>query len=330
MSVPLVTVLVPARDEQSDIGGCIEAIARQDHPSARLEVIIIDGGSTDGTAAVADGKLSDAHLARFEVISNPTGTTPSNLNAGLKSARGDVVCRVDARSRIPADYVSTCVETLSTRPNVAVVGGSQRAIAPCDGPIAKGIARALNNPLGMGLSRYRRGASSGPADTVYLGAFRTEQLRTAGGWSEVWTTNQDFELNRRMARSGDIWFEAEIAVDYVPRRTLGAIWRQYHRFGRWKARYWRQSGDRPRSRQLVLIATPLIAVLGLLVALAVASRPVVLAAVIAAASLALGFETLSAGPEAGPRARLVSIVASVLVAGGWWTGVLRELARWPR
>ncbi len=170
---------------------------------------MVDGGSTDDTAAVAKAALAGSDLHGWQVIANAAGTTPSNLNRGLAAASGAVLCRVDARCRVPVDYVSCCVEVLASRPEIAVTGGSQVAVARQTDSRSIGIARALNNRWGMGGSRYRRGAASGPADTVYLGAFRSADLRAAGGWDERYHTNQDFELNRRMARRGIVWFDAD-------------------------------------------------------------------------------------------------------------------------
>ena len=136
------------------------------------------------------------------------------------------------------------------------MGGSQVAVPRSDSTQDLGIARALNNKYGMGLSRYRRGARSGPSDTVYLGAFRTAELRRAGGWDERLATNQDFDLNRRMAEFGIVWFEAGLPVGYLPRASVAELFHQYHRFGRWKVRYWRTTGDRPQRRQLILLLGP--------------------------------------------------------------------------
>jgi succinoglycan biosynthesis protein ExoA len=83
---PTVTVLVPARNEQADIGSCIASIAAQDYPLDRMEVIIVDGGSSDRTADVADKALMESAIVAHRIVTNPVGTTPSNLNAGLAIA----------------------------------------------------------------------------------------------------------------------------------------------------------------------------------------------------------------------------------------------------
>ena len=84
---PLVTVLIPARNEEADIERCLRAVLAQDHPHDRLEVVLVDGGSTDRTADVASKVLAAGDIA-WQIVDNPAGTTPSNLNAGLAVADG--------------------------------------------------------------------------------------------------------------------------------------------------------------------------------------------------------------------------------------------------
>jgi hypothetical protein len=326
-----VTVVVPARDEEADLARCLAAVAASDWPLADLEIVVVDGGSRDATREVAVAELARYPLRRGEVVTNPSGITPASLNAGLDAAEGAVLVRVDARSLVPRHYVRTCAEVLAAEPAVRVVGGRQWAVARDRTTRARGIARALNNRWGMGLSRYRRGAPSGPADTVYLGAFRTDELRAAKGWDERFATNQDFELNRRLGRSGEVRFDDRLVVGYLPRASLGALARQYHRFGRWKVRYWRTTGDRPRPRQQVLLAGP--PLVGVAVLAAVGRRPRRAAvAGLAGVVAAVGVEVAGgrdAGP-AGPAEHAVAVAALAVSSAGWLSGVWREALASPR
>lgn len=322
---PLVTVLIPMRNEERDIERCLRAVLAQDYPHDRMEVVLVDGGSTDATTSVAKAVLSDADLA-WTTLRNPVGTTPSNLNVGLAAAKGDYLCRVDARSIVPSDYVRLCVQSLIDRPDVVVTGGAQVAVPTDASANSIGIARALNNRYAMGGSRYRSGAESGASDTVYLGAFRTAQLRGAGGWDVELLTNQDFELNRRLGRMGIVWFDSRIAVGYLPRGTLTQLWTQYHRFGRWKVRYWRHTGDRPQPRQWVAMVAPLA---GLVVeaALLVPGRRRTSRAVATAAVAGIGLASLerrgASEPDGDVAAHAVACVAMVVVSAGWLSGVGR-------
>src|SRR4051812_5556182 len=143
MNEPRVTVLIPARDEERWISDCLASVAAQRYSHDRIEVIVVvDGDSTDATDVVAKDALGRCDFERVEVVRNPDGGTPANLNAGLAVASGEFVCRVDARSRIPADYLARCVELLTSRPDLVVVGGAQVAVAAREGTTGAGIARA--------------------------------------------------------------------------------------------------------------------------------------------------------------------------------------------
>ncbi len=317
----VVSVIIPARNEEADLPRALSAIAEQDFDLSSIEVAVVDGDSTDSTAAVAQAQLGSMGLARFAVLQNPGGNTPSNLNVGLEWARGKYVVRIDARSTIPPDYLSRVVSVLVDHPDVAVVGGSQIAMARSGRVDDLAIAEALNNPMAMGGSRYRRGAQSGSADTVYLGCFRRDQLVEAGGWDDHFSTNQDFELNRRMSDVGTVWFESGLPVGYVPRESKRAIFAQYHRFGRWKAHYWRHTGTSPRARQWVLLVVPPLAVAAALLVLRRTSGAgrLLHGGLVASGSFGV---FLFRSPV---RSRALLINAVIAIA--WWSGVVRGLVR---
>src|SRR5258708_3774136 len=119
---PEVTVIVPVLDEAPRIAGCIDAIALQDMPPARVEVLVVDGGYTDDTVQVAEAALRLRGFANAQVLYSADGSRSGNLNTGLAAAQAPVVCRVDARSRIPSHYLRACRELLSMRADIAVAG----------------------------------------------------------------------------------------------------------------------------------------------------------------------------------------------------------------
>ncbi|MEZ5343606.1 MAG: glycosyltransferase [Acidimicrobiales bacterium] len=219
-SAPLVSVVIPMQNEARHIGQAITAIANQSYGSVSLQLILVDGGSTDETVEVARAVADSFAWSSVHLVDNTGGNTPANLNAGLAQAEGEILVRVDARSLISVDHVAACVGHLQT---AAVAGGRQIAIPNGTSTQARGIARALNNRFAMGGAAYRDHRSrSGPVDTVYLGSFRTDVLRSVGGWDEAMATNQDFDLNRRIsAASGQpIWFDADVRTEYIGRATV--------------------------------------------------------------------------------------------------------------
>lgn len=320
MTEPMVSVVIPARNEERDIGACLEAVLAQNYPHDRLEVVVVDGGSVDETGAIARAVLRSSDVA-WTVVDNQEGSTPSNLNAGLRAARGRILCRVDARSIVSPTHVRRCAELLDEEAARAVVGGGQRALAR-DGAslVERSIARALNNRWATGLATYRRRTAPGQADTVYLGAFRVTDLVAAGGWATDLPTNQDFDLNRRLSAIGMVWFDPSLTASYLPRQRLSELARQYFRFGRWKVRYWRLRSAQPSPRQRVLLLFPP-AVLCTTFLLA-RRRPALTCAGVGAALVALDVTGVDAA--ASINERVVSLVAVAAIAGGWWTGVVWE------
>lgn len=230
-SGPAVSVVIPVLNEEADIAGCIEAVAAQDMGVDRIELLLVDGCSNDATVLVAHEAAARHRFHGVHVLSNPRRLTSVSLNAGLKAATGACVVRIDARSRIEPHYVRRCLTLLEERAEIGVVGGAQWARARGGGCLHVGIARALQNRWSTGLSRYRRKLSSGPTDTVWMGAFRTDDLRALGGWDEAVALNEDYELAARYRAAGAIvWFEGSLRSGYLPRQGLSSLALQYFRF----------------------------------------------------------------------------------------------------
>jgi hypothetical protein len=234
----------------------------------------------------------------------------------------DVVVRVDARSRPGPGYVASCAARLAADPEVGVVGGVQRPAVHGGTVRARGIARALRNPWVLGGARYRREGAHGPADTVYLGAFRRTELLALGGYDERLDANEDFELCARYRRAGrTVWLEAGAVVDYEPRTRLVDVARQYRAFGAAKARYWALTGRGPDARQAVALTA---AALGAAAAVFACARPRRLPVLAAAGIGALAAADHLADPhEPDPWVRAHALVASATVVGSWLWGVAR-------
>lgn len=318
---PLVTVIVPARDEEADIAGCVDAVAAQDHGADRIQLVVVDADSADRTVAEVRRAAARHPFAEVVIDRNPRRRTSVGLNIGLRHARGRYVARIDARSRIPTHYVSTCVAVIAD-PRVGVVGGAQVAQPRSERAVDRGIARALRNRWATGLSRYRRATTSGPSDTVWMGFFRTDELRALGGWAEAVALNEDYELNSRYRHRGRIvWFAAELRSGYLPRPSLTLLGRQYFFFGRVKGLWWAR-GDRPVPRQVALVAAP---VAGATVAWQAWRRLGPGSLLVLPAAL-LGLDAAGGDGPADLRSHLSSAAAIAVLSGAWWIGVLAGAA----
>lgn len=318
--LPLVTVVVPALNEEHDIAGCIQAIGMQRYPLQLVELLVVDGESADSTVEAATAASAAFAFRSFRVLSNPRSDRSGSLNLALAEAAGEILVRVDARARIGPDYVRNTVRALESDASIGVVGGAQVPLPRSGRLIDRGIARALGNRLTTGLSRYRLRGSDGPSDTVWLGVFRSAELREIGGWKEEYNdANEDWELNARYrARGRLVWFLAGEQSGYLARTSYRALARQYFTFGRVKGRAWSSGDQRPVPRQLVLMAVPLVAAFGLWRGRRRFGRGVWLAP---AAVLAVADDLGSDAPPADLAERLASFAAIATYAGAWWSGV---------
>ena len=226
-----VSVIVPCRNERAHIASFCADLARQTLPNGwALQVLIADGRSDDGTRELLQSLC--AGDPRLQLIDNPQRIVSSGLNRAIDAALGEVIVRMDVHTAYATDYIAECLAALQAT-GATCVGGPWRPVG--DGWPQAAIALAFQSRFGSGGAASRRVDFSGPVDTVYLGAWRREDLLRLGGFDESLVRNQDDELNLRIVRSGGVvWQSAAIRSTYTPRGSFVALFRQFHQYGYWK------------------------------------------------------------------------------------------------
>lgn len=246
-----VSIVIPCRNEEHTIGGLLDSLAAQTFPSDRLEIVIADGMSTDGTRQQIARAGNGAPRRAVHVIDNPERTVPSGLNRAIAASRGRIIVRIDAHSIPAPDYVQRCVDALLAGKGDSV-GGVIDVQPTGHAPIARAIARAACHPFGAGDAAYRIGGREGAVDTVPFGAFLRDTLQRVGPFDEGLPVNQDYEMNARIrAGGGIVWLDPQIRCVYFARPTLRALARQYWRYGLWKRRMLSRHPGSLRWRQVV-------------------------------------------------------------------------------
>ena len=305
-----VTVVIPARNCAAELPGCLDAVSAQTY-QGELDVLVAVAPSSDDTghAAAAAGCTWP-----LQVIENPAGTTSAGLNLAIGAAAGEVIVRVDAQARLPADYVERAVATLE-RTGAANVGGVQLPVGR--GELSRIIAAALSSSFGGGPAVFRHGSSEGPVDTVYLGVFDAAALKSVGGFDESLERNQDYELNWRLRQQGHVvWLDPALVVEYQPRSSWAGLSRQYFDYGAWKRVV---IGRHPRSTQPRQLAAPAL-VAGLVLSAVELLRgrlrgALAPAAYLAACALAAA-RLRSSLPTAGDRLRAAAAFAVMHLSWG--------------
>jgi glycosyltransferase involved in cell wall biosynthesis len=231
-SIPLVSLIIPCRNERKNIRQCLDSILGCDCPVDRLEILVADGMSDDGTREILDDYAS--RFPAIRIIDNLQKITPTGLNSAIKAARGEIIVRLDAHTEYAQDYIRQCVEVL-LETGADNVGGAARTRA--NGYLQEAISIAFHSPFSVGGARFHDVDYEGYVDTVTYGCWRKDRLFELGLFDEELVRNQDDELNLRITRSGGkVWQSTRIRSWYQPRASLSALFQQYSQYGYWKVR----------------------------------------------------------------------------------------------
>ncbi len=214
-----VSIIIPCRDEEKYIEKCLDSIITNDYPKDKMEVLVIDGMSEDGTRKII--KDYSKKFPFIKLLENKNKFTPFGLNTGIKAARGKIIVRMDAHATYAKDYISKCVAYLN-KYKADNVGGIIKTLPAKDTLFAKAIALSLSHPFGAGFSYFRIGSEKPKwVDTVFSGCYRKEIFEKIGLFNEKLIRSQDLEFNLRLKkRGGRILLAPSIISYYYPSSTF--------------------------------------------------------------------------------------------------------------
>lgn len=226
---PFVSIVMPVRNEAAHLRVALDAIAAQTYPANKIEIIVVDGGSTDGTQELVHERL--VIDPRIRLLGGPGVNTPLAMELGSGAARGDLIAKVDGHGWINEDFLAAAVSELQADPTLGCVGGLIRPAAMT--VVERAIALARFSRLGVGGGIYTVAAQSQETETVQCGVYRRQALTDAGGFDPDMPFGEDEELNFRIRQKGwRIRLNPEMRFSYRVRPSIRSLFRQYARYGR--------------------------------------------------------------------------------------------------
>jgi len=230
--IPLVTVIIPCRNEESFIEKVLNSIITQDYPKDKLEILVVDGMSDDGTRRIIESYVKSYNF--IQMIDNLKKIVPCALNEGIRRSKGNVIMRMDAHAEYPSNYVSRLVSALIEL-EADNVGGVWETVPGAENIKAHAIALAMSNPFGVGNAKYRLKTNEDQpfeVDTVPFGCYKREVFERIGYFDEELIRNQDNEFNERLKRNGGkIFLVPDIKIKYFARDTYTKLWKMFFQYG---------------------------------------------------------------------------------------------------
>lgn len=257
---PLVSVIIPCRNEERTIHLVLEALFQQSFPLQDMEVVIADGLSTDGTRRSIHA-FSETHPELIiRLVDNPKQIIPTGLNTAIKASKGELIVRMDAHSLPNSDYIQRCYNAHQEN-KAENVGGVWKISPQNDSWESRSIAAAAANPFAVGDAHYRFTEKAAYVDTVPYGSYKRELFDDIGYFDESLLANEDYEFNTRIHQSGGrIWLDPDIQCTYFARANFLSLAKQYWGYGFWKAQMLKRYPETLRWRQ----ALPPLFVLGVI------------------------------------------------------------------
>ena len=213
------------------------------------QIIIVDGGSTDGT--VQAGRDLAARFPNVMFLDNPKRIQSAAINLAVATfGRGaEFLVRIDAHADYPSNYCEVLVEEAQRTDASAVVVAMMTVGTEW---FQRAVARAQNSMLGNGGAAHRAIPKRGMwTEHGHHALMRIDAFSRVGGYDESFSHNEDAELDIRLRDSGfKIWLTGRTSVNYYPRASPASLFRQYVNFGAGRAKTMIKHRTAPKLRQL--------------------------------------------------------------------------------
>lgn len=226
------SVVIPCFNEVNYIENCILSLLNNGFLIAQMEVLVVDGMSTDGTRDVVL-KLAKEYQ-QIRLIDNPKKKTPFALNLGIENAKNEFILIASAHSSFDKAYISTLFDEMEKH-NADVIGGIMETKVKNLTATSKAIKEVLSNKFGVGNALFRVGIDEVmEVDTVPFGIYKTKLLQEVEGYNPKLIRNHDIELSKRLLKKGvKIMLTPATKCYYFARESFSKLSQNNYRNGKW-------------------------------------------------------------------------------------------------
>jgi glycosyltransferase involved in cell wall biosynthesis len=218
---------MPVKNEALYLDRAIDSIQALEYPATKIEIIVVDGASTDATADVIKKRMRDD--ARITFIPGKYNC-PQAMNAGLAVAKGSLIAKIDGHGYADKEFLKIAVSYLIAHPEYSCIGGEIVPLGTDVFALSNMFARF--SKFGVGFGAYTSEKKIHPADSVQCGVYVREHLKRVGDFDDNLQFAEDEEANFRLTKAGyKIVYHPGMRYFYHNRPTFGALYKQYRNYG---------------------------------------------------------------------------------------------------
>ncbi|WP_048783077.1 glycosyltransferase family 2 protein [Streptococcus sp. 263_SSPC] len=227
-----VSIIITARNEEKYLPMLFKDILNQTYPLQNIEVVLMDSNSKDNTRTLMEEFKTNNESLSVQIVTNERQIQAAGFNEGVKHATGDVVLKIDAHSRIPADFVQKNVNEIMA--GAYVCGGNRPTVVDSDDDFSKTLHIVEESALGSSIANYRKSNTKRKVNSIFHGMYRKEVFEKVGLADERLLRTEDNEFHYRVRKSGyDIIFNPEIESYQYIRPTFIKMIKQKFANGYW-------------------------------------------------------------------------------------------------
>jgi succinoglycan biosynthesis protein ExoA len=283
-------------------------------------IVVVDGGSTDGTIETV--KTLASNDSRVKYLHNPKKIQSAGINLAVREyGEGfKYFVRVDAHGDYPKCFLAHLLSDACAQQADSVVISMKTMGKSC---FQVAAAAAQNSKLGNGGSLHRNESADGCwIDHGHHALMKVSAFNLVNGYDETFVANEDAELDYRLGLVGKkIWLTSKTCMTYYPRKTIKSLFVQYYRYGLGRASNILKHKTKPKVRQII----PVLVFPGILLSLLAPLYWVFVLPVVAWFTVCIGYG-FALGVKASRSCVFLSGLVAVIMHMGWSFGFCQRLA----
>lgn len=225
--------IIVALNSEKTLNNSLSCLKKQDYPHKEIEVILVDGLSTDKTKQeMLEFKENETSFGRIVVKDNPGKYLSCGWNVALKEVSGEIVLRVDAHTVFPDDFVSKNIKCIEG--GEFICGGKVMSVLEENSQMNRVLLESENSMFGGGFTFFRRGEVCKYTNTLAFAAYKKEVFDATGFYNERLVRTEDNDMHYRMQKAGyKFFFNPEIVSYRYCRSSFSKLIRQKYLNGYW-------------------------------------------------------------------------------------------------